>query len=74
MKTDKKIMFNIFFQSLQVAISKQDCLSRVLCGMKKALAFPACYFRTEKIPAGGNVYACMDGVSLYLEKNFENKI
>ena len=30
--------------------------------------------RAEKIPNGGNVDACMDGVSLYLEKNFENKI
>ena len=28
--------------------------------------------RAEKIPAGGNVDASMDGVSLYLEKNFEN--
>ena len=27
----------------------------------------------EKIPAGGTMYACSDGVSLYLEKNFENK-
>lgn len=30
--------------------------------------------RAEKIPIGGSVDACMDGVSLYLEKNFENKI
>ena len=30
--------------------------------------------RAEKIPIGGNVDASMDGVSLYLEKNFENKI
>lgn len=37
MKTDKIIMSNIFF-SLQVAISKQDCLSRVLCGTKKVFA------------------------------------
>ena len=44
------IMSNIFFQSLQVAISKQDCLSRVICGMKKALAFSAGYSRAEKIP------------------------
>ena len=70
MKTDKKIMFNIFFQSLQDAIRKQDCPSRLLCGMKKALAFPACYLRAEKIPAGGNVDACMDGVSLNLDNNF----
>lgn len=63
-------MSNIFFQSLQVAISKHDSLSLVLCGMKKALAFPAYYSRAEKVPAGGNMYACMDGASLYLEKNF----
>lgn len=30
--------------------------------------------RAEKIPIGGTVDASMDGVSLYLEKNFENKI
>ena len=53
---------------------KQDSLSLVLCGLKKALAFSACYSRAEKIPAGGNVYACMDGVSLYLEKNFNKMI
>ena len=69
MKTDKKIMFNIFL-SLQVAISKQDCLSRALCGMKEALVFPVCYLCAEKIPAGGTLPACMDGVSLYLDKNF----
>ena len=70
----KIIMSNIFFQSLLVAISKQDSLSLVLCGMKKALAFSACYSRAEKIPTGGNMYACMDGVSLYLEKNFNKMI
>ena len=32
------------------------------------------YARAEKIPNGGTVDACMDGVSLYLEKNIENKI
>ena len=26
--------------------------------------------RAEKIPAGGTMDACTDGVSLYLEKNF----
>lgn len=30
------------------------------------------YLLAEKIPAGGTVDASMDGVSLYLEKNFEN--
>lgn len=30
--------------------------------------------RAEKIPPGGTLDACMDGVSLYLEKNIENKI
>ena len=30
--------------------------------------------RAEKIPIGGSVDACMDGVSLYLEKNFENNL
>ena len=69
MKTDKKIMFNIFL-SLQVAISKQDCPSRVLCGMKKALVFPVCYLRAEMIPAVGTLPACIDGVSLFLDKNF----
>ena len=67
-------MSNIFFQSLQVAISKQDSLSLVLCEMKKELAFPACYARAEKIPIGGDMDACMDGVSLYLEKSFENNL
>ena len=32
------------------------------------------YTRTEKIPIGGTVDACMDGVSLYLEKNLEKLI
>ena len=32
------------------------------------------YAGAEKIPAGGNMVACMDGVSLYLEKDFENQI
>lgn len=32
------------------------------------------YARVEKIPIGGTVDACMDGVSLYLEKNFKNNI
>lgn len=70
MKTDKIIMSNNIFQSLQVAISKQDCLSRVICGMKKALAFSACNSRAEKIPIGGTLDACMNGVSIYLDKNF----
>ena len=49
---------------------KQDSLSLVLCGLKKALAFSACYSRAEKIPAGGTMDAGKDDVSLYLEKNF----
>ena len=32
------------------------------------------YARAEKIPFGGTMDACMDGVSLYLEKNFENNL
>ena len=32
------------------------------------------YALAEKIPAGGNVDASKDGVSLYLEKNIENII
>lgn len=70
MKADKIIMSNNLFQSLQIAISKQDCLSRVLDGMKKALFFSARYARAEKIPAGGTMDACMNGVSIYLDKNF----
>ena len=38
------------------------------------LQLAARYARAEKIPAGGNMDACMDGVSLYLEKDFENQI
>ena len=36
--------------------------------------FSVCYSRAEKIPAGGTLPACMDGVSLYLEKNFNKMI
>ena len=32
------------------------------------------YLRAEKILFEGNMDACMDGVSLYLEKNFENNL
>ena len=32
------------------------------------------YARAEKTPIGGTVDASMDGVSLYLEKNFENNL
>ena len=32
------------------------------------------YARAEKIPNGGSVDACMDGISLYLEKNINKMI
>lgn len=31
----------------------------------------ACNALTQKIPIGGTVDACMDGLSLYLEKNLK---
>ena len=39
-----------------------------------ALHLAARHACAEKIPAGGNMDACMDGVSLYLEKNFNKMI
>ena len=42
------------------------------------MAVGACEFaarnaRAEKIPVGGSLDACMDGVSFCVEKNFKNK-
>ena len=74
MKTDKIIMSNIFF--IITGCHQQTGLS-VSCALRNEEGVRQLSARNayaEKIPAGGTMDACMDGVSLYLEKNFENKI